>query len=73
MGHITKTEDFRCDILDELEAAVTMKRTIKVYFEDGSHRTGLAKDVYTENHEDFLQLENHKPIAVSMITRVEQV
>lgn len=73
MGQPARTPDTRCDILDELEEACVRKAEIRVHFGDGSTRAGLPKDVYTENHEDFLQLENHLPIPVSMITRVEKL
>lgn len=72
MGHPGKTDEIRCDVLDELEAAITTKTTIRVHLEDGSHRMGMPKDLYTEAGEDFLQLESHLPIPVSLIVRVEK-
>ncbi len=73
MGHTAKANDTHCDVLDELEAAITLKRPVRVTFEDGSTRAGLPVDLNTENHEDFLYLESHLPIPVSQITRVEKM
>lgn len=73
MGHLAKTDTFRCDVLDELEAAITLKQDIRVHMNDGLSRAGRPIDLYTENHEDFLQIANHLPIALSSIVRVEKM
>lgn len=73
MGHAAKNVDNRCDTLDEIEAAITLKKPIRVWFEDGAHRMGLPTDLYTKDHEDFLQLENHLPIPVSRIVRIDRL
>lgn len=73
MGHAAKTDTFRCDVLDELEAAITLRQDIRVDMTDGLSRSGRPIDLYTENHEDFLKLENHLPIAVSMIVGVHRL
>lgn len=73
MGHVAKARDIHGDVLDELEAAIKLGCGIRVRMEDGSHRAGLPLDLYTENHEDYLTIVNHLPIAVSTITRVERL
>lgn len=72
MGHAAKNVDSLCDIIDELEAATTLHRKIRVHFEDGSSNTGYPSDVFTTKHQDFLQLEGHLPVPVSTIIRVER-
>jgi ABC-type uncharacterized transport system YnjBCD ATPase subunit len=71
MGHSTR-EPARCDLLDELEAAVTLRCNVRVFLRDESHRTGLPTDLVTHDGEDFLHLANHRPIPISMILRVER-
>lgn len=73
MGHIAKAVENRCDVLDELEAAITLGHSVRVMIEGGTHRAGQPIDLYTADHEDFLQLKDHLPIPVSQITRVEKV
>ena len=73
MGHTAKSNEVHCDVLDELEAAITRKnQLVRVFLEDGSHRMGKPTDLVTKNHEDFLHLENHQPIKVSLIVKVEK-
>jgi transcriptional antiterminator Rof (Rho-off) len=72
MGHTAKSSEVHCDVLDELEAAITRKQAVRVHLEDGSHRMGKPTDLVTRNHEDFLHLENHPPIKVSQIVKVEK-
>lgn len=73
MGHSAKNTDSLCDIIDELEAATTLRKNIRVHLEDGSSKAGFPTDVFTTKHQDFLQLENHLPIAVATIVRVERL
>jgi transcriptional antiterminator Rof (Rho-off) len=73
MGHAAKIPENRCNVLDEIEAAITLNRDVRVFLQDGSRRSGSPQDLYTENHEDFLKLENHLPIPVSHILRVEKM
>ncbi|MEW6056454.1 MAG: hypothetical protein AB1540_07550 [Bdellovibrionota bacterium] len=73
MGHVAKANTVRCDVLDEIEAAITLKSPVRIWLEDGSHRLGDPLDLYTENHEDFVQLRNHLPIPLSLVVRVERV
>lgn len=73
MGHAAKIPDNICDVTDEIEAAITLKRPIKIFLDDGSTRMGMPKDLYAENHEDFLRLEDHVPVPVTRITRVEKI
>lgn len=73
MGHIAKAVGAHCDVLDELEAAITLENKIRVTLEDGTRRAGLPLDLSTSNHEDYLHLKDHLPIPVSIITRVEKV
>lgn len=73
MGHVAKADTFRCDLLDELEAAITLRQDIRVHMNNNMSRMGRPLDLYTENREDFLKIENAPPIPVSMIVRVEKV
>lgn len=73
MGHAAKADSHRCDILDELEAAITLRQDIRVHMDSNTSRMGKPLDLYTENHEDFLKIENAPPIPVSVIVRVEKL
>lgn len=73
MGHLAKVPDLHSDILDELEAAITLKTNIRVHLEDGSTKAGHPRDLSTSDHTDYLQIEDHLPIPVSKIVRVERV
>ncbi len=71
MGHAAHPVS-RCDVLDELEAAVTLRHTIRVWLTDNSSRVGLPVDLVTHDGEDFLHLVNHRPIPVTNILRIQR-
>ncbi len=60
-----------CDFHDELLALVTRKEKVKVVIFNNKGTldsiSGLIVDVYTKNGEEFLQIENQKPIRLDKI------
>jgi len=66
MGHLAR-EFPRCDVLDELEAAVVLRRRVNLGLRDHTTKKGLPVDVVTKDGEDFVHFLRQKPIPVSTI------
>lgn len=73
MGHLAKLPDNICDVTDELEAAIKLKRAVRIQLDDGSSKTGHPLDLVAENHVDVLKLDGHVPVPVAKIVRVERL
>jgi len=63
----------RSDLIDELEAAVTLHQSVEVWLRDQTRQDGLPLDLITHDHEDFLFLADHTPIPVTDIYSVVRI
>lgn len=64
MGHLLD----RCDVLDVLEEAVTLRRPLSVELKGGVHFVDEARDVITQDGRDWVQFRDHAQIAVDDIS-----
>jgi Rho-binding antiterminator len=65
MGHVVD----RCDIIDLLEEAVTLRRAVAVEVVGDRRFQDHVRDVITESGEDYAVFADHGSIAVSDIRR----
>lgn len=62
----------RCDLLDVLEEAATLRRPIAVKLKDGTSFIDEVTDVVTENGDDFAVFRNHPKTSVGQIQTTSQ-
>jgi Rho-binding antiterminator len=60
-----------CDFHDEMIALATRKEPVKIFVfnEEGTldGLSGIIEDVYTHNGEEFILIENNKPVRLDKI------
>lgn len=74
MGILRQEELGRCDFLDVLEEAATLKRPVYVTLQSGDTFTDTVKDVVTHDGKDWVDFVEHERVAVRDIrgmTRAE--
>ena len=64
MGHIVE----RCDFIDVLEESARMHRSVSVTLKGGPHFVDQARDVVTDEGEDWVVFQAHDRIRVADIS-----
>ncbi len=59
MEMMNQDELGRCDFLDVLEEASTLRQEVEVKLRSGESFTDLVQDVVTENHQEFAVFARH--------------
>lgn len=63
----TPTNSGRCDFLDVLEEAVTIKKPVQVELRDGQRFVDGVKNVVTEAGEDHVVFQEHDRVPVTQL------
>jgi Rho-binding antiterminator len=64
MGHLLD----RCDVIDLLEESARLGRTLIVELKGGRRFVDQARDVVTEDHEDWVVFRDHDRVRVADIS-----
>jgi hypothetical protein len=64
MGHVVDRSDF----LDMLEESATMRRPVEVQLRDGHRFEDIARQVVTQDGEDYAIFEQHDSLPVKSIS-----
>jgi Rho-binding antiterminator len=64
MGHTIES----CDVVDELEASVRLRRALRVTLKSDRHFVDQASDVVTESGEDWAIFRQHGRVRVRDIS-----
>lgn len=57
----------RCDVVDVLEASVTLRRPVAVELKGGGRFVDQPRDVVTADKRDWVQFRDHEQVAVDDI------
>jgi hypothetical protein len=64
MGHVVDRSDF----LDVLEESATLRRPVEVQLKDGHRFEDIARQVVTQDGEDFAVFEAHESLPIRSIS-----
>ena len=68
-----RTPMSRCELLDELEAAIVRQRTVTITLHAGGQTCGRPIDLFARDRKDRVTFDDGAEITVDDIARVERV